>query len=164
MITAYLSLGSNLGDRQGNMEKALGLLREKEGIQLERVSSFYETEPVGYGDQDWFLNGVAKVSTSLTPRELLTLVGEIEQALGRVRTIRWGPRTIDLDILFYGDQMIVEENLEIPHPRLGERAFVLKPLVELAPDLVHPYYGQTVEELLANLIETEEVKIYQPKE
>lgn len=164
MITAYLSLGSNMGNRQRNLEDALSLIKNYQGIKLEKISSFYETEPVGYVDQDWFLNAVVEIATDLTPQELLGVVGEIEEELGRVRTIRWGPRTIDVDILFYGGKMVVEENLEIPHPRIQERAFVLKPLGELAPYLIHPYYGQTVEELLGNLADAEEVKIYRPKE
>lgn len=164
MITAYLSLGSNLGNRQENLEKAIQLIKEKQEIQLGQVSSFYETEPVGYVDQDWFLNAVIEISTSLSPQELLGVAGEVENQLARVRTIRWGPRTIDVDILFYGEQMVVEENLEIPHPRIQERAFVLKPLAEIAPDLIHPYYGQTIEDLLENLADAEEVKIYQPRE
>lgn len=164
MITAYLSLGSNLGDRQANLEKAIELIKGHQGIQLEQVSSLYETEPVGYEDQDWFVNAVVEIATTLSPQELLGAAAEVENQLGRVRTIRWGPRTVDVDILFYGNHLVVEENLEIPHPRIQERAFVLKPLAEIAPDFVHPYYGQTAEDLLENLTDAEEVKIYHCKE
>lgn len=164
MVSAYLSLGSNLGNRLDNLKKALDLLNSHEGIEIKQVSSFYETEPVGYEEQDWFLNSVVEITTTLTPQELLKTVGWVEGELGRVRTIRWGPRTVDVDILFYGDQLVAEENLEIPHPRIQERAFVLKPLAEIVPDLVHPYYGQTVEELLENLVEPQGIKLYQIKE
>lgn len=164
MVTAYLSLGSNMGNRQENLVQGLEFLKNCSGIDLVKVSSFYETEPVGYEDQDWFLNAVAEIATNLSPQELLGVVAEVEKELGRVRTIRWGPRTLDVDILFYGQELIVEENLEVPHPRIQERAFVLQPLAEIAPDLIHPYYGQTIEEMLENLAEPETVKVYQPKE
>jgi len=164
LVTAYLSLGSNMGNRQENLVQGLEFLKNCSGIDLVKVSSFYETEPVGYEDQDWFLNAVAEIATNLSPQELLGVVAEVEKELGRVRTIRWGPRTLDVDILFYGQELIVEENLEVPHPRIQERAFVLQPLAEIAPDLIHPYYGQTIEEMLENLAEPETVKVYQPKE
>jgi len=160
MVIAYLSLGSNMGDRENNLKEALALLQKQDNLEVKKISSFYETEPVGYENQDWFLNAVVEVETTLLPQQLLAVANEVENNLGRVRTIRWGPRTLDMDILFYADRLIVEENLEIPHPRLQERAFVLKPLVEINPCLLHPYYGQTVEEILENLPNHEEVRIY----
>ena len=138
MPLAYLGLGSNLGDRRANIERALELLGEEPTIKVIRVSSFYETEPVGYTDQPDFINAVACVETELPPRELLRAIMSVETKMGRVRTIRWGPRVIDIDILMYDDQQVDEEGLQIPHPRMMERKFVLEPLAEIAPDLVLP--------------------------
>ncbi|QGP92135.1 7,8-dihydro-6-hydroxymethylpterin-pyrophosphokinase [Neomoorella glycerini] len=136
--TAYLGLGSNLGDREGNLQRAVAILTATEGIEVERLSSWYETAPVGKTDQGWFLNGVAKIKTTMLPRELLLTVLAIEQRLGRVRRERWGPRNIDIDILLYDDLTVNEPDLAIPHPRLMERAFVLIPLAEIAPELILP--------------------------
>lgn len=142
----YLGLGSNLGERQANLERAMKLLGEK--LVIEQISSLYETEPVGYREQPLFLNAVCCATTELSPCELLHLAKEVEIALGRVTSFPNGPRLIDIDILFYGDQVMEAPQLTIPHPRLADRAFVLVPLAELAPHLLHPVLHVTIEELL----------------
>ncbi len=145
----FLGLGSNLGDRQSNLLEALHRLREK--ITIRSVSSCYETEPVGYLDQPRFLNVVCSGTTSLSPRELFRFIKGIEKKMGRRPTVRYGPRPIDIDILFYDDLVLDEPDLVIPHPRLAERAFVLVPLAEIAPQQVHPTLHMTSEELLARV-------------
>lgn len=149
MVTTYLGLGTNLDDRQSNLVRAVQLLSHK--MKIERLSSIYETEPVGYTNQPLFLNAVCQVSTGLKPQKLLRVAKEIESELGRVPSFPNAPRTIDIDILFYGDQVIETPDLTIPHPRLEERAFVLVPLAEIAPGLVHPVSGFTAGELLARV-------------
>lgn len=129
--TAYIGLGSNLGDRLGYLQAAVLRLHAHEGIRVARCSSVYETAPVGFTDQPPFLNMAIEVETTLPPLELLGVMLEAERALGRVRTVRWGPRTIDLDLLVYGDVAMRTGRLELPHPRMAERAFVLVPLLEL---------------------------------
>ena len=147
--TVYLSLGSNLGDRHRSITEAIKLLSDR--VHMEQVSSIYETDPVGYDHQSRFLNAVCKARTSLEPTEVLTLAKEIESTLGRETTFRNGPRTIDIDILFYDDQVINTPQLTIPHPHLEEGAFVLVPLAELAPDLVHPISGKSVAQLMIGM-------------
>jgi 2-amino-4-hydroxy-6-hydroxymethyldihydropteridine diphosphokinase len=132
---AFLGLGSNQGDRAALLAEALGRLDRAAGIRVTAVSSVYATAPVGVLDQPEFLNLAAEVRTTLGPRQLLAACLEIERALGRVRAERWGPRTIDLDLLLYGDLRLAEADLELPHPRMTARAFVLKPLAEIAPRL-----------------------------
>jgi 2-amino-4-hydroxy-6-hydroxymethyldihydropteridine diphosphokinase len=151
----YLGLGTNLGDRQANLDKALGLLSQRLGKL--RVSSVYDTEPVGNINQPRFLNLVCQGYTNLAPAELLALAKGIELKLGRALHKSSDPRPIDVDILFYGDQVVETPELTIPHPRLTQRAFVLFPLAELAPGLVHPVTGQTVKELKDNLKEKQGV-------
>ena len=147
-VTAYLGLGSNLGDREGNIRRALELLAAHPETRVVRVSSFHETEPVGPPGQGMYMNAAAAVTTRLTAEGLLVLCQEIEEALGRVRTVKWGPRTIDLDILLFGESVIDTGRLKVPHPLMHERRFVLEPLSEVAPDLVHPVLGMTVREML----------------
>jgi len=133
MIEACLSLGSNLGDRLEQLAEALRRLEAEPGVKLTAVSGVYETLPQGKTDQPDFLNCAALIATTLEPLALLAAIHRVEGAMGRVRTERWGPRTIDIDILLYGDRRIQLDGLEIPHPRMGERAFVLIPLLELLP-------------------------------
>jgi 2-amino-4-hydroxy-6-hydroxymethyldihydropteridine diphosphokinase len=150
VTVAYVGLGANIGPREVTLLRAVDLLAESDGVDMVAVSQLRETEPVGIVDQPGFLNGVAQVRTSLSPRALLDLLLEIETSLGRVRGERWGPRTVDLDLLLYGREQIDEPGLRVPHPRLHERAFALEPLAELDPELDVPGLGR-VSELLAAL-------------
>ena len=150
MATAFVGIGSNLGDREAHLRSALDLLAAEEGIDVVAVSRLRETEPVGPVAQGPFLNGAVQVTTELPPRKLLARLLDVEERLGRVRTERLGPRTIDLDLLVYGDEIVDEPGLVVPHPRLYERRFALEPLAELAPALVVPGRG-SVSALLAEL-------------
>lgn len=149
-VTAYLGLGANLGCRDANLREAVARLEATPGIAVLRVSSIYETEPVGLKEQPWFLNGVVEVAVTLGPEALLERILAIEAALGRVRCVRWGPRPIDIDILLYGNTVVNRPGLRIPHPGLKERAFVLLPLHELVPDLVLPD-GEPLAAMVARL-------------
>lgn len=142
---AYLSLGSNVGDRAANLNTAIDRLRAFGEVVA--VSSFYETEPVEFTAQPWFLNCAVTLNTDATPKQLLTVIVDIEQQLGRRRAQQKGPRTIDIDILLFGDQIVDDPGLTIPHPALHERRFVLEPLVEIAPGARHPVFKQTIREL-----------------
>ncbi|MFZ7120295.1 MAG: 2-amino-4-hydroxy-6-hydroxymethyldihydropteridine diphosphokinase [Eubacteriaceae bacterium] len=155
MSKAYLGLGSNIGDKKVNLEKAIQLLEDNKSIVVIKKSSYYETEPVGYKEQDWFLNMVVEIETSLEPEDLLEYCQWIEKELKRKRIIRWGPRTIDVDILVYEDYESCDETLTLPHPRICERAFVMIPLHEIAPTL--KIKGKSIEELLKNF-KGEEIK------
>src|SRR6266446_3239092 len=141
--TVYLALGSNMGDRRGNLAAAMQRLRES--MEISTVSSIYETEPVGYIDQPRFFNMVLQGKTMLSAKELLKYAKEIEVAIGRQPTFRNGPRPIDIDIIFYDNLHITQEDLTVPHPRMAERAFVLVPLAEIAPDVIDPVSGQTTQ-------------------
>lgn len=133
VVEAYVGLGANLGDREAALREAVGRLRAADGVVLRRLSPVYETEPVGYTAQPAFLNMVVAIGTTLPPVALLELLLDIERRMGRVRTIRWGPRIIDLDLLLYGEVHMTSERLTLPHPRMGERAFVLVPLRDVWP-------------------------------
>ena len=135
MTRAYVGLGANLGSREETLRRALELLGDADGVEVVAVSELRETDPVGVVDQPLFLNGAVEVDTTRTPRELLDLLLEIERSLGRVREERWGPRTVDLDLLVYGDEDVDEPGLRVPHPHLHERRFVLEPLADLDPEL-----------------------------
>jgi len=143
--TVYLCFGSNLGEREKNLAQALTLLSQK--VNLEKVSSIYETEPVGYKEQPPFLNLACQISTDLNAEKLLHLAKDIENKMGRIASFRNSPRPIDIDILFYNKQVVKTQNLTIPHPRLAERAFVLIPLAEIAPELVHPELDRSIAKL-----------------
>lgn len=147
MTRAYLSLGSNLGDRRGYLLEAVRRLATPE-VLLRRLSSVYETEPQDLPDQPWFLNLVAEIDTSLPPRDLLAHLRAIETCLGRVRHTAGGPRTLDIDILLYGDAVVDSPELTLPHPRMAARRFVLEPLAELVPELCHPTLDRTIRALL----------------
>jgi len=151
MAVAFIGIGSNLGDRASNIRRAVEIMSENRKIDVISVSNLYETEPVGVKDQPDFLNCVVKIETELAPRELLKTLKGVEARIGRRPGPRWGPRRIDLDILFYGDLTLNEDDLVIPHPRAHERLFVLMPLFEIAPDLIHPSLGRSIRELIADL-------------
>lgn len=153
--TAYIGLGSNMGDRTGACRRALELLGRAGRVTA--VSSLYCTEPVGYREQEEFINAVAELETKLSPRDLLAVCQAIENELGRVRLVRWGPRAVDLDILLYGNTVIKTPDLMIPHPQLSLRGFVLVPLCEIAPQVVHPVLKKTVAHLLHELKDTHRV-------
>ena len=149
MKRIYLSLGSNLGDREGHLREAIERL-EAADVRVFGRSLVYETEPVDYTEQGWFLNQVVSGETALFPMQLLTRIGRVERELGRVRGVPKGPRTIDIDILFYASAVVETARLQIPHPRIAERRFVLQPLADLAPELRHPVTHRTVRQMLAS--------------
>lgn len=151
MFLAYIGFGSNIGDRLAHIQNALRALSKTDGITLQRISSLYTTEPVGYEEQAQFLNGVAAIQTTLSPLSLLHTLKDIETAIGRKHRIRWGPREIDLDILIYEDVCVQTEKLVVPHPEMHLRGFVLVPLAEIAPNLVHPVLQESIQSLLNRL-------------
>lgn len=160
-MTVFLSLGSNLGDRLGHLRAALNALPER-GITVRRCSSVYETEPKDLLDQPWFLNIVVEGTTELQPEELWHACLEIERQRSRIREQPRGPRTLDIDIIFYGNHVIQTENLTIPHPRFAERRFVLEPLAEIAPEFVAPVQQKPVKNLLQELIDPSTVRKIAP--
>ena len=149
MIRVFLGIGTNLGDRERNLQEARAALSQR--LEILKESSIYQTAPWGYLDQPAFLNQVIEAQTDLSSLNLLDFLKQTEKQLGRQANFRFGPRLIDLDILFYGNRIIQTPRLQVPHPRLTERAFVLKPLAEIAPEFVHPQNKQTVTQLLAAL-------------
>lgn len=157
-IEVFLGLGSNIGRREENIERAMGLLNL--AVTIVVCSSVYETEPVGYKQQPLFLNMVCKCKTDLIPEQLLTTVKDIEKKLGRRPSFRNAPRIIDIDILFYGDKIINAPDLVIPHPRLAERAFALIPLAEIGKDFIHPVLSKTAAELLVQVAGKESVRFW----
>ncbi len=160
---AFIALGSNIGDRASYLEQAIALMNDHNDIRVIKRSSIYETEPVGYVDQQSFLNMVIHVQTSFNPRELLEVTQSIERECGRKRDVRWGPRTIDLDILLFDQENMEMENLSIPHPRMWERAFVIVPLIELEPTLYVEQRGQSIKEVYDELLDKEGVMLWNPK-
>jgi 2-amino-4-hydroxy-6-hydroxymethyldihydropteridine diphosphokinase len=151
MKRVYIGLGSNVEDRIEGIRTASQRLRNSKGLKNIRCSSLYRTEPIGYEDQDWFVNAVVEAQTALAPLQLLDLLQSIEAKMERSTAFKWGPRNIDLDILFFGDRVIEEPDLTVPHPLVIERRFVLEPLSELAPEGVHPLQNKTFQELLDEL-------------
>ena len=146
-IIAYIGIGSNIGERSNNLDCAIEMLNLTNGIEVTAVSSYINTAPVGYTEQPDFLNAAVEVKTTLSAQELLGVCNHIERALKRERIIRWGPRTIDLDILLYGDLILCDNKLTIPHPRMINREFVIKPLYEIAPQAIHPVLKQSISDI-----------------
>jgi 2-amino-4-hydroxy-6-hydroxymethyldihydropteridine diphosphokinase len=159
-MQAFLMLGSNIGDRDRYLKEAVEAIANLEGSEVRRVSSVYETEPWGKKDQGMFLNQVVEVETELEPRELLTACQKIEKTLGRKREEHWGPRTVDIDILLYGESVIDEETIKVPHPHLSGRRFVLVPLAEVVPEVSIPGLGETVSNVLKGCPDRGNVKFY----
>ncbi len=151
MVYVYIGLGSNMGERARNLRSAYGHITAVPGIQPVRFSRFYETVPVGGPPQPLFLNAALGIRTNIPPHQLLERFQHIETLMGRVRTERWGPRNIDIDVLLYGDEVVNDEHLKIPHPLMHTRLFVLEPLVEIAPGIVHPILKKTIRRLYQEL-------------
>ena len=156
--TAYIGLGSNVGEKVCQCKKAVTEILNGDHHRLLAKSSLYRTEPLGYTSQDWFVNGVIKIETDLDPYALLRFLRDVETRLGRTKTFRWGPRVIDLDILFFDDREVQTEELQIPHPLLHRRKFVLIPLVEIDRNLIHPVLKKTARQLLEELDEDQVVE------
>ncbi|WP_042353234.1 2-amino-4-hydroxy-6-hydroxymethyldihydropteridine diphosphokinase [Bacillus massiliigorillae] len=161
--TAYLSLGSNLDDRLLYLREAVQLLHGDQHIEVSDISSLYETDPVGYTNQGNFLNIVVELKTTYTAEQLLSVCQSIENTLGRKRVIRWGPRTVDLDILLFNHENIETDDLSVPHPRMHERAFVIIPLVEIEPNIQLPTSGQSFNEILERIPDKEGVRLWKRK-
>lgn len=162
MAVAYLCLGSNKNDRVGNIQQAVRLLCANDAVKIIRSSTLYETEPWGKKDQKWFINAVMEVKVTIEPIELLRVCQSIEELLGRNRQKeeKWGPRTIDIDILFYDDKILKNDFLQIPHKYVHERSFMLVPMLEIAADFVHPVLNKTVSQLHEELDDPEDVYLY----
>lgn len=161
MVKVYIGLGSNLGNKLSNIKKAISYI--KKYLEITRISPVYKTEPVGYKNQDWFLNCVLEAETDIKPLDLLNFFKSIEKKLKRVKKIKYGPRTIDIDILLYGDKIINLKNLIIPHPRMYKRLFVLEPLGKINQNLIHPTIKKTIKNLKNNLKNKKGVELYTPK-
>ena len=155
---AFIGIGSNMGDKVRRCEEAISEVLKVDNHTLLAKSSFYKTQPVGYTEQDWFVNGVIKIETELEAFDLLRALKTIEGRMGRLETFRWGPRAIDLDLLFFDGTCLETPEVQIPHPRIQERQFVLVPLAEIAPDLLHPVFKKSVRRLLEELKEDQGVE------
>ncbi|MCL4368828.1 MAG: 2-amino-4-hydroxy-6-hydroxymethyldihydropteridine diphosphokinase [Actinobacteria bacterium] len=157
--TSYLGLGSNVGDRTANLRQAVGLVAATPGISIDQVGGLYETEPVGVKDQPWFLNTVVRISTDLSPHDLLAVAKRVEATVGRTPTFRWGPREIDVDVLLYDEVRMSDATLTIPHPRIAERLFVLLPLRDVNPTWVDAA-GVSIDDLIDHLRGTADIRPY----
>ena len=157
MTKVYIALGSNVGDRAKNLREAVRLIGEA-GVRVLKSAGMYETEPLGYMDQDWFLNSVVEGETELSAVQLLQTLRAIEERMGSKKPFVNGPRLIDLDILLYGQQIVDTAELQVPHPRMHLRRFVLEPLAEIAPEVKHPFWRGTVQDLLSHLLDPSVVK------
>ncbi|MEN6331270.1 MAG: 2-amino-4-hydroxy-6-hydroxymethyldihydropteridine diphosphokinase [Smithella sp.] len=162
-IFCYIAIGSNLGDALQNCKEAVGRISRVKEIQLTEVSSFYSSEPVGIENQNWFVNAVIEIKTTLAARDLLHVLQDIENTMGRKREIKGGPRIIDVDLLFYGQAVIGEADLTVPHPEIHKRRFVLEPLNEIASYLIHPAFGVSVRGLKDRLNDQKVVKLLEEK-
>lgn len=163
MALVYLSLGSNKGDKVSNIHQATSLIANSDNIKLVRATTLYESEPWGVKNQDWFVNIALEVKTNLTPQEFLKKMQTIETNLGRSHdenTIKWGPREIDIDIIFWDNEIINDENLKVPHPLAHKRAFVIVPLLELIPDFVHPVIKKSLLDIHSNIDNPEDVFLF----
>lgn len=160
MVRAYLGLGTNMGDKEANIRTALRHLGAERGIKVIRTASMYHTEPVGFAEQEWFVNTVAEIETSIPPFELMSQLLIIENRMGRKRNIYWGPRVIDLDLLLYGDIRLTIPGLQIPHPRMTSRAFVMVPLAELEPEMLLD--GRRADNLAAELSTVQKIERLSP--
>ena len=159
-VISFIGVGSNLDDPAARCAEAVCRISQIAGIKVLRQSSLYRTEPVGFEEQGWFINAVVEIRTALNPHELLKVLQRIEDAMGRVRGPKWGPRTIDLDILLYGQEVIEENELVIPHPDLQKRRFVLEPLLEIASYVIHPAFGVSIRGLMERLDDKSKVYLY----
>ena len=158
MPVVFLGLGSNIGNKEDNINKALAVISEL--YIVKKISHLYVTEPVGNIKQEWFLNCVVEIQTDVDPKKLLSAVKSIERKLGRKKTVQNGPRIIDIDILFYGDHILKTKNLVIPHPSIQDRLFVLQPMMDITPDLIHPVLKRSIHELYNNHHCTEKITLY----
>ena len=158
MFRVFLGLGSNIGDKEDNINKALTFISEL--YTLKKKSHLYLTEPVGNITQDWFLNCVVEIQTDVDPKKLLSTIKSIERKLGRTKTVKNGPRTIDIDILFYGDHILKTKTLVIPHPSIQERLFVLQPMMDIDPGVIHPVFKRSIHQLYHDHLWTEKVTLY----
>ena len=157
-VISFIGLGSNMGKPLDRCREGIEYLQAVPGTQVLRCSSFYQTEPVGFADQEWFINAVVEIRTTLSARELIHELQSIENRMGRQKPVKWGPRIIDLDILLYGQEVIQTENLVVPHPELHKRRFVVEPLNEIAPYVIHPAFGVSVAGLRERLTDKNKVE------